>query len=214
MCEKLAHGKNGNTISNYEDNSKLGTPMSQKLYSDELLKTSPPLSQKLSYEKLSSEEMDSGKLGHPNINNNSTTNSFFEKEQGKNHQGPAPDDKKPAPLFSLEQAREIMRFDYWRRETLAWGKLKERLGHFVAPGDKARYERRTAEILNEIARRVRELLNSAQTPEHVAAMLDSEAFADFFDMVLTHWDEIRSTKGYVSASLENLLKPVKVTETH
>ncbi len=169
IYEKPVHGKNGNTISNLEDESKPGTPMSQKLYSGKLLKTSPPLSQKLSYEKLSYEEMESGNLGHHNINNNSTTNSFFEKKQGKNHQGPPQDDKKPVPLFSLEQAKAIMRYDFWRREVQAWGKLKERLGHFAVSGDKARYERRTTEILDEIARQVRELLNSAQEPEHAAA---------------------------------------------
>ena len=109
-----------------------------------------------------------------------------------------------AQYRGAEQAKEIMRYDYWRREALAWGKLKELLGHFSAPGDKARYERRTAEILDEIARQVRELLNNAQEPKRVSAMLESEAFADFFDRVLTHWDEIRSVKGYVKASLKNL----------
>ena len=82
--------------------------------------------------------------------------------------------------------------------------MKALLGHFSAPGDKARYERRTGEILNAIARQVHERLKSTQGPERVAAMLDSEAFAEFFDRVLTHWDEIRSAKGYVKASLKNL----------
>ncbi len=99
-----------------------------------------------------------------------------------------------------------MRYDFWQRETVAWGKLKEKLCHFAALGDKDRYERRTAEILDEISRQGHELLNNAQEPERVSAMLDSEAFAEFFDRVLTHWDEIRSVKGYVRASLNNVVK--------
>ncbi len=98
-----------------------------------------------------------------------------------------------------------MRYDYWRREAQAWGKLKALLGHFSAPGDKARYERRIAEILDEIARQVRELSNGELGSERVASTLDSEAFAEYFDRVLTHWDEIRSAKGYVKASLRNMV---------
>ncbi len=65
------------------------------------------------------------------------------------------------------------------------------------------------DILHEITEQIRELLNSAQEPERVAAMFDSEAFAEFFDRVLAHWDEIRSVKGYVRASLRNLQKSCK-----
>jgi hypothetical protein len=46
-------------------------------------------------------------------------------------------------LFSSEQAKEIMRYVFWRREAQAWGELKEKLGHFPSPSDKARYTRRT-----------------------------------------------------------------------
>jgi hypothetical protein len=107
-------------------------------------------------------------------------------------------------LLSLEQAKEIMRYDFWRREAQAWGELKEILGHFATPDDKARYTRRTTEILNEIAKQARELLNAARETERIAAMFECEAFAEFFDKVLTHWDEIRSAKGYVKASLKNM----------
>ncbi len=93
---------------------------------------------------------------------------------------------------------------YWRQEAQAWGELKERLGHFAVAGDKARYARRTNEILDEIAKQARELLNAGQESKRVTALFDSEAFADFFDKVLTHWDEIRSAKGYVRASLKNI----------
>jgi hypothetical protein len=150
--------------------------------------------------------MDCGKLGRPYINNNSTTNIFSEKEQDKYHQGCASDDKKPVPLFSSEQAKEIMRYDFWLREALAWGKLKEKLGHFTTTDEKSRYARRTAEILDEIAKQARELLNAAQETERVGAMFESDAFTEFFDRVLTHWDEIRSAKGYVNTSLKNLLR--------
>ena len=71
-----------------------------------------------------------GKTGQANINNNSITNNFLEKEQGYYHQGYAPDDKKPVPLLSLEQAKEIIRYDDLRCEALAWGELKAKLGYF------------------------------------------------------------------------------------
>jgi hypothetical protein len=158
-------------------------------------------------EKPLSEKLEHGNFGRPYINNNSTTNNFSEKEQDEYHQGCGPDDKKPVPLLSLEQAREIMRYDFWQREAQAWGDLKEMLGQFATPGDKARYTRRTTEILNEIAKQGRELLNAARETERIIAMFESEAFAEFFDKVLTHWDEIRSAKGYVRASLTNLLHP-------
>jgi predicted Zn-dependent protease len=98
-----------------------------------------------------------------------------------------------------------MRYDFWRREAQAWGKLKEMLGHFATPGDKARYMRRTTEILDEIARQAHERLNATQERERIAALYRNEAFAEFFDKILTHWDEIRSVKGYVVASLKNMI---------
>ena len=204
MSEKLSHGKNGFVIGNNSGKGEAAEPMSEKLSHGEMLKTPAPMSEKPLSEKLSSEKMVCGNFGHRNINNNSTTNNSLEKEQGKYHQDSVPDDKKPVPLLSLEQAKEIMRYDYWRREAQAWGELKERLGHFTVTGDKAHYARRTNEILDEIAHQIQELLNNEQESDRVAAMLDSEAFAEFFDMVLTHWDEIRSAKGYVKASLRNL----------
>ena len=203
MSEKQLHGKNGVIIGNNGDKGDATAPMSEKLSHGEMLKTPAPMSEKLLSEKLSSEKMVCGNFGHRNINNNSTTNNSLEKEQGKYHQDSVPDDKKPVPLLSLEQAKEIMRYDYWRREAQAWGELKERLGHFTVTGDKAHYARRTNEILDEIAHQIQELLNNEQESDRVAAMLDSEAFAEFFDRVLTHWDEIRSAKGYVKASLKN-----------
>jgi hypothetical protein len=179
--------------------------MSQKLSHGGMLKTLAPLSQKLVYEKLASEKMDSGNLGHPNIKNSSKTNNSFEKEQGYYHQGAGPDDKKPVPLFSLEQAKDIMRYDYWRSEALAWGELKVQLGHFPDLGEKTRYERKLIEIIDEIAHQARYMPGIVQKPESVSAIFDSEAFTIFFDNVLTHWDEIRSVKGYVRASLKNLI---------
>jgi hypothetical protein len=178
--------------------------MSEKLAHGELLKASPATSEKAMSEKPLSEKSGHGNFGRPNINNNYTTNSLTKKEQDKNHQGVAPDDKKPVPLFSSEQAKEIMRYEFSRREAQAWGELKEKLGHFPSPSDKARYTQRTLEILDEIARQAHALLNSAQEPEHIAALCKSQAFADFFDKILTHRDEIRSAKGYVRAALENM----------
>ncbi len=95
MSEKLAHGKNGDTIGNTENKGKPETPMSEILAHGEMLKTTRALSEIPMSEKPLSEKSAHGNFGHANINNNSTTNSFFEKEQGKNHQGPASDDKKP-----------------------------------------------------------------------------------------------------------------------
>jgi len=45
------------------------------------------------YQEPISEKTAHGKTGHVNIYNNSTTNIFFEKEQGYYHQGEASDDK-------------------------------------------------------------------------------------------------------------------------
>jgi hypothetical protein len=97
-----------------------------------------------------------------------------------------------------------MRYVFLRREAKAWGELKEKLGQFPSPSDRARYTRRTAEILDEIARQARALLNSAQEPERVATMFESKRFAESFDKILAHWDEIRSAKGYVREALENM----------
>ncbi len=210
VSEELVHGENGVIISNYENEGEPELLMSEILAHGEMLKTSQPMSEEMMSEKPLSEESAHGNFGRPNINNNSTTNNSLEKEQGKYHQDSVPDDKKPVPLLSLEQAKEIMRYDYWRREAQAWGELKERLGHFTVTGDKAHYARRTNEILDEIAHQIQELLNNEQESDRVAAMLDSEAFAEFFDRVLTHWDEIRSAKSYVKASLRNLEREMDI----
>jgi hypothetical protein len=181
MSEKLVHGENGNSISNIENKGESESPLSEKLVH--------------------------GNFGQAYIKNNSTSNSSFEKEQEYYHQGAGagPDDKKPVPLFSLEQAKEIMHYDYWRSESLSWGELKAHLGHFPDLGDKARYERKIIEILDEIARHARYMPGATQEPESVSAVFESETFTIFFDNVLTHWDEIRSVKGYVKASLKNVV---------
>jgi hypothetical protein len=206
MYEKLSSGENGVPISNSLADKDTAAPMSQKLAHGALLKTPAPLSQILSYEKLASEKMDSENLGQPYIKNSSTSNSSLEKEQEYYHQGVAPDDNIPVPLLSLEQAKEMMRYEYWRSEALAWGELQDMLGHFPIHKDRARYIRKLTEILDEIARQARKLPCDSQSSEQTATIFESEAFAIFFDNVLTHWDEIRSAKGYVGASLHNLQK--------
>ena len=205
MSEKPAHGKNGDTIGNSPDKGEPEPSMSEIQAHGEMLKTPAALSEKLMSEEPLSEISVHGKTGQPNINNNSTTNIFFEKEQSYYHQGCTPDDKKPVPLFSLEQAKEIIRYDDLRCEAVAWGELKAKLGHFSAPKEKARYIRRVIEILDETAQRAQKKLNTAQEPQCVAVILESEAFTDFFGEVLDRWDEIRSAKGYVGASLRNML---------
>ncbi len=196
------------------ENLQCGGKQEPKQAMSENLQSGKLTSGFLPSEELMSEELGHENFGHANINNTTTSNIHanikHSKEQFYDHQPQASDDESPTPAFSLEQTKEIIRFEFWLREAEAWGKLKELLGHFTATGYKARYERRTNEVLDEIARQVRELLNSTQKPERVAAMLDSEAFAEFFDRVLTHWDEIRSTQGYVNASLENMRKSCKV----
>ena len=108
-------------------------------------------------------------------------------------------------MFSLEQAKDIIRYERLRCEALAWGELKTKLGHFPDPRDKTRYIRKVIEILDETARQAQKKLNAAQESQHVAAVLESDALTAFFDEVLNRWDEIRSAKGYVGAALRNML---------
>jgi hypothetical protein len=202
MSEKLVHGENGSDIGNSESNGDKGVPMSEKLAHGELLKTPAPMSEKLSSEKPLSEKMEHGNFGQANINNNTTINNIFEKEQEYYHQGDAPDDKKPVPLLSLAQMKKIMRYDDLRCEALAWGNLKETLGHFAIPEDKLRYMQKADEMLDEIAKQALDMLNTGQNSDHIASIFEGEDFAAFFDNILTYWDEIRSTKGYVRAYLK------------
>jgi hypothetical protein len=213
MSEKLSHGKNGDIISKFKNKREPETPLSEELAHGELLKTSYPLSEKLMSEKPLSEELVHGNFGQAYIKNSSKSNNSFEKEQEYYHQGAAPDDKKPVPLFSLEQAKNIMRYDYWRSEALSWGELKEQLGHFPDLGNRARYERKIIEIIDEIARQIRYMPMTAQEAESISAIFESEAFTIFFDNVLTRWDEIRSAKGYVKASLKNVVANQEIRQS-
>jgi predicted DNA-binding transcriptional regulator len=184
------------------ENLQCGGKPEQKQAMSENLQSGKLTSGILPSEEVTSEKMGRENFGQANIKNNTTNNISknitYRKEQVYNHQGAAPDDYKPVPLFSLEQAKEIMRYDYWRSEAFAWGDLKDTLGHFATPADKSRYIRRVSEIMAELAKQARYLDN----PECVAAAFESEAFAAFFENVLIHWDEIRSVKGYVRASLK------------
>jgi hypothetical protein len=210
MSEKLVHGEIGDSVSNTENKRESETPLSEKLAHGDPLKTSHPLSENLMSEKPLSEKLVHGNFGQAYIKNSSTSNSSFEKEQEHYHQGASPDDKKPVPLISLAQAKDIMHYDYWRSEALAWGELKEQLNHFSAPEDKARYERRLIEIIDEIAHQARYMPAIVQKLESASAIFEGEAFTIFFDNVLTHWDEIRSAKGYVRASIKNILRDLTV----
>ena len=98
-----------------------------------------------------------------------------------------------------------MRYEDLCCEALAWGELKATLGHFATDHDKARYIRRVMEILDESARQARGKLNAVTEPERIADVLGGEVFTTFFDEALARWDEIRSVKGYVGASLKNML---------
>ena len=209
MSEKPIRGKNGDTIGNSEEKGESEPLMSEKQVHGEMLKTDAALSEKPMSEEPISEKIVNGKTGHTNINNSSTTNNSFEKEQGYYHQGFASDDKKPVPLLSLEQAKEIIRYDDLRCDALAWGELKAKLGHFATRKDKARYMRKIIEILDETARQAQKNLNAAHDSQRVAAVLGSEAFTAFFGEILDRWDEIRSAKGYVGAALKNMLKDNK-----
>lgn len=208
MSEKLPSGENGAVTRDFTPRTPARTGMSEKLpCGDKQLKTSETPSEKVMSEKLPSEEFPQEKPGHANIKNRIITNSFQEKEQGYYHQGgAAAEDKTPVTLLSLAQVKAIMRYDDLRCEALTWGELKEKLGHFAAQADKARYMRRIVEILDEIAKQARDMLNAAQEPQRVAAVLESKVFTTFFDEVLNRWDEIRSAKGYVGAALKNMLK--------
>jgi hypothetical protein len=207
LSEKQAHGKNGDTISYFPDKGENSAPMSEKPVHGKMLKTPAPLSEKPMSEKPLSEKTVHGNFGQANINNNSTSNNFFENEQVENHQGCAPDDKIPVPLFFLEQAKALMRYEDLRCEALAWGELKEMLGHFAAPRDKARYMRKAIELLDEVASQIRDELNRNRNPQHIADILEGDAFAVFFSELLDRWDQIRSVRGYVGASMKNVLSP-------
>jgi hypothetical protein len=205
LSEKQVHDENGDTINYFPDKGENPAPMSEKQVHGKMLKTSRASSEKLMSEKPLSEKTAHGNFGHSNINNKSTSNNICKKEQVYNHQGAAPEDKKPVLWFSLEQAKEIMRYEDLRCEALAWGELKEMLGHFAAPCDKARYMRKAVELLNEIANRIHAELNRNQNPQHIAGVLEGDAFVAFFSELLDRWDEIRSVRGYVGASMKNIL---------
>jgi len=205
MSEKTTHGKNGDTIGKLQDKGEAKPPMSENSVHGVMLKTDTALSEKPISENLMSEKSIHGKPGHANINNNSTTNNSFEKEQGYYHQGCAPYDEKPVHSLSLAEVKAIIRYDDVRCNALAWGELKAKLGHFESLKDKARYMRKITEILDETARQVQKKLNTAQEPQHVTAILESEAFTAFIDEVLDRWDSIRSVKGYVCAALKNMI---------
>jgi hypothetical protein len=100
-----------------------------------------------------------------------------------------------------------MRYEDLRCEALAWGELKDKLGHFAAPRDKARYMRKAVELLNEIANRIHAELNRNHNPQYIAGVLEGDAFAVFFSELLDRWNEIRSVKGYVGASIRNMIRP-------
>ena len=205
ISEKPLHGEKGDEISNLPDKGVASAPMSEKSTHGTMLKTPDAMSEKAISEKPLSDKTVCGNFGHANINNKYITNSFFEKEQGENHQGFGLDDKNPVPLLSLGQVKALMRYEDLRCEALAWGEMKETLGHFHAADDKARYIRKVINVLDEAAMQARDRLNAATDPKHVADALSGDAFTDFFDEVLARWDEIRSVKGYVGASLKNML---------
>jgi len=205
LSEKTVHGKASNEINKPPNKGVEPAPTSKNPVHGEMLKTSDAVSEKEMPGKPMSEEATHGDFGHANINNNPTTNNYFENQQVDNHQGSGPRDDAPVFLFSLEQTKEIMRYEDLRCEAIEWGDLKEKLGHFSTSKDKARYLRRAIEILDEVARQVVSELNNMHNRKYIVDTLNSEAFVIFFDEVLARWDEIRSVKKYVGVAIRNLL---------
>jgi len=207
MSEKGHDGENGEIIAKNRSGASMGTAMSEKQpYGEEMLKTqesTEAMSEKTPSDKGLSDKSTQENFGHANINNSPTTNNFY-KEQEENHQGCAPDDNQPVPLASLKQAKIVMRYDDLQCQALAWGELKETLGHFNDCQDKLRYVCKVTEILDEIAYQVKERLNNTKEPQHITDAISGDAFEHLFDEALARWDTIRSTKGYVKAAMRNL----------
>ena len=200
ISEKAVYDKNEGTSGNFIDKGDKQIVMSEKSSHDKLLKTSMPLS-----EKTISEKTVYGNFGQANIKNKNIINSFYEKEHVYNHQGGTGDNEKSIPLFSSSQAKELMRYNDLRCDMLAWGDLKQMLGHFASPRDKARYIRKITEILDESVLQTVKQLNTSSDPRRIADILLGESFSAFFERAIERWDEIRSPKGYVCASFKNML---------
>ena len=99
-----------------------------------------------------------------------------------------------------------MNYEHLLSEAESWGELKQRACLFDCDEDAERYKVVIVEIMDELATQLLKKLNKADRPELVIAALESEAFSRMFDNILAHWDEIYNVRGYVEASLKNLLK--------
>lgn len=204
LSEKPAHGLKGGMNTNFLSKGELSAPLSEKAVHGKVLKASAPISEMSMSGKPLSEKPVYGNFGQAYINNNSTSNSFFEKKQVKNHQGSELGIS--VALFSLERTKEFMGYEDLRCEALAWGELKETLGHFSHLRDKARFIRKAIEILDELARQLHKNLNTVARPDDIIDVIASAEFLELFDQMLAMWDEVRSVKGYVEAVLRNVLK--------
>ena len=209
MSEKGHDGDNREIIAINRSGASLDTAMSEKRpYCGEMLKTqesTEAMSEKAPSDKGMSDKSTQESFGHTNINNNPTTNNSYKKEQVYNHQGCAPDDNQPVPLVSLEQAKIVMRYDHLRCQALAWGELKETLGHFSDCQDKLRYVCKATEILDEIAYQVKERLNNTEDPQLITDAISSDAFEHLFDEALARWDTISFYKGVCKSSDEEFV---------
>ena len=109
--------------------------------------------------------------------------------------------------FSSADVKQHIRYDHLQSEVDAWGRfLKNVLGILNTPEDEIRHHQTMDEILLEIVNQLAELLNKAKEPSATVARIESEAFAMMFDDLLSRWDEIRSVRAYVEATLANMIK--------
>jgi len=207
--EKVGNGTDGNVTGYSVGTGASCDEMSEKVSrGGKVLKTPPGMSEKVISDKPVSDKTVSQNFGHSNINNISTRNSYFITEQGYNHQRrpQRPQGVDDIPLFSLHDVKQKMNYDHLLSEAESWGELKQRACLFDCDEDAERYKTVIVEILEELAVQLLKKLNKADRPELVIAALGSEAFSMMFDNILAHWDEIYNVRGYVEASLKNLLK--------
>ena len=204
LSEKVTHDKNSMTTHLNDNKGTANHAMSEKTtHSGKLLETSKAMSEKPMSENVISEKTVYRKFGHANINNITTRNSYFIKEQESyNQQYPQPI---RAQSFSNDDIKRRIDFNKLKSEADGWGVLlKKTLGVLQNPEDEARYYHTTNEILTEIVNQLVDILNKSLTPEVIVAKIEYERLALMFDNILARWDEIRCIKGYVAASLENL----------
>jgi len=191
-------------------------PMSEILQSGKLQSggkpaENTPMSEISQSGKPQSDKVMSGKMvhqniGQPYITTNTSINNSSYKEQDYNHQADRGGFSTSVARAGKEDILHALDRPHLESEMRAWVKMKDSiLGHFPSPEDRSRYEKRAAQILDELVRQILERSNEPDACKRIIGAASEGAFYDLYFDLADRGDQMRSIKRYVGTTLSNLI---------